>query len=796
MTTVTPIDDLFLNNSTSKPGVALAGSATMVETTRRLRVVIHGGVQGVGFRPFVYRLATSMGLRGWVLNSAQGVFIEVEGPEERLAEFVTRVEREKPAISFIQSLETTSLDPVGFESFEIRESTEGAKTAVVLPDVATCPDCLREISDPADRRYRYPFTNCTNCGPRFSIVEALPYDRPRTTMSGFTMCPECAREYHDPADRRFHAQPNACPVCGPQLELWKRDGTINAVRDAALLETADAARRGLIVAVKGLGGFHLICDARNDAAVLQLRLRKRREEKPFALMFPSLESVKQFCDVCADEERLLCSPASPIVLLRRRHDAPLLSAALAPGNPYLGAMLPYTPLHHLLLAELGFPVVATSGNLSEEPICTDEHDALKRLHDIADLFLIHNRPIARHVDDSVARIVAGRELVLRRARGFAPLPVSVKKDVPSLIAVGAHQKNAIAASVGNQVFISQHIGDLETAASLHAFEAVITAFREIYELAPGRIACDMHPAYMSTQYAQRQGVATFPVQHHYAHVLSCMAENELESPVLGIAWDGSGYGLDSTVWGGEFLHVTSDGMRRAAHFRTFRLPGNEQAVREPRRVALSILYETFGDDVWSLNLPSIAAFSASELRVLRPMLERGVNAPVTSSAGRLFDAIASLAGIRQVCRHEGQAAMELEYAIAGADASSAHPYPFVIEETSNALVFDWRPMMRAIVEDRGSASHTSARFHNTLVAAGVEIARRIGEQKIVLSGGCFQNKYLTERFIAELRLAGFTPYWHQRVPPNDGGIALGQIMAAALSQKKEAGGQHVSGSAR
>ena len=779
---------------------------------RRLRVVIHGGVQGVGFRPFIYRLATSMDLRGWVLNSAQGVFIEVEGPEERLREFVTRVEREKPAISFIQSLEATSLDPIGFANFEIRESSDGAKTAIVLPDVATCPDCLREISDRADRRYRYPFTNCTNCGPRFSIIEALPYDRPRTTMSGFIMCPECAREYHDPADRRFHAQPNACPVCGPHLELWKRDGTITAVRDAALLETADAVRRGHIVAVKGLGGFHLICDARNDAAVRELRLRKRREEKPFALMFPSLESVESFCEVSADEERLLRSPASPIVLLRRRKNAPPLSTALAPGNPYLGAMLPYTPLHQLLLVELGFPVVATSGNLSEEPICTDERDALKRLHNIADVFLVHNRPIARHVDDSVARIVAGRELVLRRARGFAPLPVSVKGDLPQIIAVGAHQKNAIAASVGQQVFVSQHIGDLETAASLHAFERVVAAFRQMYELAPERIACDMHPAYMSTQYARRQNGITFPVQHHYAHVLSCMAENELEPPVLGISWDGSGFGLDGTVWGGEFLHVTAGGMRRAAHFRTFRLPGNEQAVREPRRAALSVLYETFGDETWTLNLPTVTAFTAAELRVLRSMLECGLNAPVTSSAGRLFDAVASIAGIRQVCRHEGQAAMELEFAIdegrmnAGAAGvanpspvqpacsvatrvTNPSPYPFEI----SALVFDWRPMIREIVREGGSPSQISMRFHNTLVAAGVEIARRVGEQKVVLSGGCFQNKYLTERFIAELLAAGFTPYWHQRVPPNDGGIALGQIMAAT---SRNPGGQHVSGSAR
>ena len=769
--------------------------ASIVEAAAesRLRIVVRGGVQGVGFRPFIYRLATSMGLRGWVLNSAQGVFIEVEGPGERLREFLLRVERDKPAVSFIQSLEATSLDAVGFTGFEIRESAEGEKTAIVLPDLATCPDCLREIFDPRNRRYRYPFTNCTHCGPRFSIVEALPYDRPRTTMAGFAMCRECGREYRDPADRRFHAQPNACPACGPHLGLWERGGTVRATRDAALLEAAEAIGSGGIVAIKGLGGFHLICDARNENSVRELRARKHREEKPFALMFPSVAAIAEVCEVSADEERLLRTPASPIVLLRRRSRDSALAPSVAPSNPYLGTMLPYTPLHHLLLAELGFPVVATSGNLAEEPICADEHEALKRLHKIADLFLVHNRPITRHVDDSVVRIVAGRELVIRRARGFAPLPVTVKQELPPMVAVGAQQKNAVAASVGRQVFISQHIGDLETAASLHAFEHAIAAFREMYELVPDRVACDMHPGYMSTQYARRQNVAAFPVQHHFAHVLSCMAENELEPPVLGICWDGSGYGLDGTVWGGEFLHVTDCDMRRAAHFRTFPLPGNEQAVREPRRVALALLHETFGEAAWTLDLPTLAAFSDSELRVLRSMIERKVNAPLTSSAGRLFDAIASIAGIRQVCRHEGQAAMELEFAIG--DTSGSGSYPFAIEEEGETLVFDWRPMVRAIVAERSAASQTAAKFHNTLVTAGVEIARRVGQPKIVLSGGCFQNKYLTERFIVALRAAGFAPYWHQRVPPNDGGIALGQIVAAAWT-REDAGGPHVPGSAR
>ncbi|MDW8241321.1 MAG: carbamoyltransferase HypF, partial [Acidobacteriota bacterium] len=517
--------------------------------TKRLRITIRGAVQGVGFRPFVYRLANEMGLPGWVLNSPQGVFIEVEGNAPELETFLLRIEREKPPRSFIQSLEYSFLDPVGYTTFEIRHSDEsGEKTALVLPDIATCSDCLREIFDPTNRRHRYPFTNCTNCGPRFTIIEALPYDRPNTTMKHFAMCNECRSEYENPLDRRFHAQPNACPRCGPHLELWDAGGKVLASHHDALGGAAAAIRDGRIVAVKGLGGFHLIVDARNEDAVVCLRRRKHREEKPFALMYPHLECVKEHCIVSELEERLLLSPESPIVLLRRRSEGRIVRSAIspsvAPGNPYLGVMLPYTPLHHLLMAELGFPVVATSGNLSDEPICTDEQEALERLAGIADLFLIHNRPIARHVDDSVVRVMMGRELVLRRARGYAPLPiancgVTDSQGTPSLVqegtssptsmfAVGAHLKNTIAVSVGSQVFVSQHIGDLETAEAFEAFQRVIKSFHDLYNLRPSAVACDAHPDYLSTHYARRNGLPVISVQHHYAHVLSCMAENELE----------------------------------------------------------------------------------------------------------------------------------------------------------------------------------------------------------------------------------------------------------------------------
>lgn len=769
----------------------MAVSAATVATPQsrclaRLRIVIRGAVQGVGFRPFIHRLATAAGLPGWVSNSAQGVFIEVEGGQDELRDFLQRIESEKPAIAHIYSLEAVYLDPVGFSRFEIRESEGGEKTALILPDIATCPDCLRELNDPSDRRFRYPFTNCTNCGPRFTIIEALPYDRSRTSMKKFAMCESCSREYHDPGDRRFHAQPNACPVCGPHLELWDPAGIVSTTADSALLGCAKAIKDGQIVAIKGLGGFHLMVDARNDEAVLKLRVRKHREEKPFALMFPTHELVADYCEMSPVEERLLRSPESPIVLLRAR--TPLsLAAAIAPRNPCLGVMLPYTPLHHLLMQELGFPVVATSGNLAEEPICTDERDALSRLSGIADVFLVHDRPIVRHVDDSIVREMAGRELVLRRARGFAPLPVFLQQQIQPIAAVGAHQKNTVALSVGPQIFISQHIGDLEAEASFSAFQRVFTAFHRMYESHPAVTACDMHPDYVSTRYALQTSARVVPVQHHFAHVLSCMAENQLQPPALGIAFDGSGFGLDSTVWGGEFLRITDQGFDRVAHLRTFRLPGGEKAVREPRRVALAILYEIFGEEAFLMDLPAVRAFSPAELRVLRAMLQQAINSPVTSSAGRLFDAVASLIGLRQNCRFEGQAAMELEFAITG-DTDESYPYA-IHDEGNFPLLCDWGPTIEAILDEKSDAIGSIAqKFHNTMARVVTDVAERIGEAKVVLTGGCFQNRYLTEKCIQHLQAAGFQVYWHQRIPPNDGGISLGQVMAAAAELKRSGRG--------
>jgi len=827
----------------------------------RLKLVVRGAVQGVGFRPFVFRLATELQLTGWVNNSTQGVFIEVEGPRATLKKFLLRLGKERPPRSFIQSLESTWLDVAGFKDFEIRESeTGGGKTALVLPDIATCPDCLREIFDPKNRRYCYPFTNCTNCGPRFSIIESLPYDRVNTSMKSFAMCPQCQAEYDDPRDRRFHAQPNACPACGPHLELWGRSRACKSAENpcsherghSALLAAAGAIRAGKIVAVKGLGGFHLMVDARSDKAVRRLRQRKHREEKPFALMFPSLETVRAACEVSPLEERLLRSPEAPIVLLKKiANRKSQIVNAVAPGNPNLGVSLPYTPLHHLLMAELGFPVVATSGNLSDEPICTDEREALERLGGIADFFLVHNRPIVRHVDDSIVRVLLDRELVLRRARGYAPLPIqisSVGAEVTRLaskpqqgnepphvgsyntpiLAVGAHLKNTIALSVGNQVFISQHIGDLETEPARTAFRRVIADFQKLYDIRPQIIAADLHPDYLSTKYA-REMSWTAPaersddgalrdevvaeqnpkavsrtachrspnfigVQHHIAHVLSCMAENELVPPALGVSWDGTGYGLDGTIWGGEFFLVTNETVERVAHLRPFRLPGGDRAVKEPRRTAIGLLYEISGDKVFSGQTGGrrdgatagmrgacapLAAFSTTELATLKTMLAKKLNSPVTTSMGRLFDAVVSLINLRQKIRFEGQAAMELEFALDGVDTDGTYSLPLVTRHSS--LVLDWSPMIEAILSDvnsRASISLISAKFHNALVEAIVTVAKSAGQNRVVLSGGCFQNRYLTERAVRRLQAEGFRPYWHQRVPPNDGGIALGQVIAA------------------
>lgn len=761
----------------------------------RLRLAVRGAVQGVGFRPFAYRLAGELRLDGWVRNSTMGVVIEVEGRRQDLDAFRSRLAGERPPRAAIHGLEASWLDPAGHSGFQILDSLrDGAIAPLVLPDIALCDDCGREIRDPANRRFRYPFTNCTNCGPRFSIIHAMPYDRAHTSMHRFTMCLECQREYHDPGDRRFHAQPNACPRCGPHLAAWDATGRRFASHDDALRAIVSAIRGGAIVAVKGLGGFHLVTDAANEAAVRRLRERKHREEKPFAVMFPDLATLDRQCLVTEPERRLLTSAEAPIVLLARRHDAgPGLAPAVAPGNPNLGVMLPYTPLHALLLADFGAPVVATSGNRADEPICTDEHEAVGRLGAIADMFLVHDRPIVRHVDDSIVRVVLERELVLRRARGYAPLPVSIGVTAPPLLAVGGHLKNTVALAAGTEVIVSQHIGDLESAEASAAFVQVMGDLQHLYGITPVEVVADRHPDYRSTRHAASLGLPVTHIQHHVAHVAACMAENQLDGRALGVAWDGTGYGLDGTVWGGEFFAVSPASFTRIACLRPFQLPGGDRAIKEPRRSALGALHAMARETPAAVPPATAAAFTAGESLLLIEAMGRGLNAPVTTSAGRLFDALASLAGLRQRSSFEGQAAMDLEFAI---EPGISDAYPFALTERGHLfsvgtwqaprLVIDWAPMVRAVVDDaaRGlAAGIIAARAHNTMVEMIVATAEAVNETAVVLSGGCFQNRYLLEHTVTRLRRAGFRPYWHQRLPPNDGGIALGQI-AACLRTKE------------
>jgi hydrogenase maturation protein HypF len=712
----------------------------------------------VGFRPFVYRLATELGLTGWVLNSSAGLLIEVEGPSGGLSRFLSRLDAEKPPAAVVLAREVSYLSPAGFSGFEIRSSDEATgKTASLLPDLATCPACLAELRDPANRRHGYPFTNCTNCGPRYSIILDIPYDRPRTTMRGFSLCPECLREYTDPADRRFHAQPNACPVCGPHLFTEPRpSGSGNPLSLAA-----SALRSGSIVALKGIGGFQLLVDASNEEAVVRLRRQKHREEKPFALMMPSAETVRRYCEVSPAEEALLKSPAAPIVLLRPK-DVPGIAPGVARSSPYQGVMLPYSPVHHLLMQECGFPIVATSGNVSDEPIAIDNDEARSRLGGIADLFVMHDRPIARPCDDSVVRLARGRESVLRRARGYAPLPVRVREELPPVLAVGGHLKNTVAIAIGRQVFVSQHVGDLDTAGARAAFERAIEDLCRLYRFEPRLVACDLHPDYASTLWANASGLPVIPVQHHQAHVASCAAENDIRGEYLGVGWDGTGFGLDATVWGGEFFLVRGTAFERVAHLRPFRLPGGEAAIREGWRSAAGLLYETYGPE-------------AVENRVIRRMLERGVNAPVSTSVGRLFDAVASIAGIAHENRFEGQAAMLLERSIGSLQTEDCYP----LGESGG--VADWAPLVDAVRSDsqRGVPRELmAARFHNALVRWILRVAERIGVRQVVLSGGVFQNSYLVERGAALLESHGFRVATHQRVPANDGGISLGQAVIA------------------
>jgi len=663
---------------------------------RRLKVKLKGAVQGVGFRPFVYRLAKSLGLKGYVINDSKGVEIEVEGEEEELAKFLLKLSKEKPPLARIYSQEILYLEPIGYSDFEIRKSNEeGEKEVLILPDIATCEDCLKELFDPSDRRYLYPFINCTNCGPRFTIIEKLPYDRKNTTMKVFKMCSDCEREYKNPLDRRFHAQPNACPKCGPWVSLYDSQGNLVAEEKEALSILIEEIKKGKIVAVKGIGGFHLVCDATNEEAVRLLRERKRRQEKPFAVMFRDLKQVEEYANPSELEKALLLSPERPIVLIEKKRE---LAPSVSPGLKRVGAFLPYSPIHHIILRGLDFPVVATSGNLSDEPIVKDNEEALEKLVSFADFILTHNRDIKRRCDDSVVKVIGGIPTPIRRSRGYSPLPIELSFSLPKkVLAVGGMLKNTFAIGFGNKVFLSQHIGDVENLTTLKVFEENIYDFMKLYEFKPEVIVCDKHPRYETTRWAkwfsEKEGIPLIEIQHHYAHILSCMAENGVKDKVLGIAWDGTGYGDDGTLWGGEFLIADYRNYERVFHFKPFKLIGGEKAVKEPRRVALSLLFEIFGKEAIDLEIPTLRAFEKNEVEVLYKAWEKGINSPLSSSVGRLFDAVASILGIRQTLSYEGQGAMMIEDLY---DYTEKNHYGFTIKGNQ----IDWKEIFYEILKEK------------------------------------------------------------------------------------------------
>jgi hydrogenase maturation protein HypF len=748
---------------------------------KRNSIEITGIVQGIGFRPFVYNLALTHSIRGWVLNNEKGVLIDAEGDDGSLEHFIEALTALAPPLARIETLNARVLEPRGYSNFEIRQS-KGASEGFTLisPDVATCDACLAELFSPGNFRYRYPFINCTLCGPRFTIIKDIPYDRHKTTMLPFTMCPVCRKEYENPVDRRFHAQPNACPACGPSLRLVDRNG--ESVAGDVLERTLDLLMQGSIIAVKGIGGFHLVCNAEDHGAVSSLRSRKFREDKPFAVMCRNMEEVRAHCDVHEEEERLLCSPERPIVLLNRKKESSI-APGVAPFQKTLGVMLPYSPLHHLLLGGPLKSLVMTSGNVSDEPIAYKDDEAFKRLSNIADFFLFHDRDIHMRCDDSVLRVFQDKPYPLRRSRGYVPFPIKLSFELEMILACGAELKNTFALSRGPYVFVSHHIGDLENMETLLSFEQGIEHFKNLFSIEPKVAAYDLHPEYLSTKYAlSLAGIPKVGVQHHHAHVVSAMAENGLEGEVIGVALDGTGFGSDGTIWGGEFLKADLKGFERVAHLRQVPMPGGAMAIKEPWRMAFAYLLEAFGDK--AVELDWTRRRDPRKCEVLKRMMENKVNSPRTSSMGRLFDAVSSLLSIRDTVNYEGQAAVELEMM---ADSEGDEAYPFEIKGKEEPLIVDPMEMVRGVVGDviRGlSPSLISGKFHRTVARLVLETCRRIrlksGLERAVLSGGVFQNTLLLALVSDGLKEAGFDVYTHHLVPTNDGGISLGQAVIAHM----------------
>ena len=779
-------------------------------------ISVRGIVQGVGFRPFVYGLAVEHNLKGWVCNTSEDVKIEVEGEAQAIEQFKLELAIKAPPLAHIENITIGYHPPRGYKKFEIRHSqAQEGKYQLISPDIATCRACLGELLNPEDRRYRYPFTNCTNCGPRFTIIEDMPYDRPKTTMRHFRMCPQCQAEYDNPLDRRFHAQPNACPKCGPQVELLDNQGYAVSTSDA-IAAASQLLKAGKIVAIKGLGGFLLACDATNDTVVKALRQRKKRPSKPFAIMVATVDEAKKHCYVSPEEENLLASPQSPIVLTRWREDSSV-ARQVAPNLRFLGIMLPYTPLHHILLRDTGLPLVMTSGNLSEEPIARDNDEALRRLSGIADYFLVHNRDIYSRYDDSVAIVERGTSQLVRRARSYAPYPIRLPFEARQVLGCGAEEKNTFCLTKDNYAFVSQHIGDMENMETLEHFDSTISLYKRLFHIEPEIVAHDLHPDYLATKYARElgeSGMKLVPVQHHHAHIASCMVDNGLESPVIGVAFDGTGLGADGNIWGGEFLVADYSSFNRAGHLEYLPLPGGEAAIKRPYRTAIGYILTLLGEDALDAviaspdfigakqsGLASIAQVSEVEIEVIKRQIERKINSPLTSSMGRLFDAISALLSIRGEIDYEGQAAVELEMAayssviarpvpskareLDEAISDTQESYPYQVVEDKGIRIVHLKDILSSVIEElrQGvSRGRISVKFHNTVARMTNEmchlIAGEIGISQVALSGGVFQNRLLLRKTVSLLEGSGLRVFTHRQVPCNDGGISLGQAIIA------------------
>ena len=749
-------------------------SANSLKIVRK-KINVQGIVQGVGFRPFIFNLAVSHKLIGFVSNTPQGVIIEVEGTFDKINQFVDDIKPKAPPIAVITDINSQQITPTGVTGFNIIKSDRNEKISTLIsPDVAVCDDCLIELFDPNDRRYHYPFINCTNCGPRYTIIDNIPYDRPYTSMKHFNMCVDCQAEYDDPTNRRFHAQPNACPKCGPQVKLFDSEQNLQDVENT-IEATREKLKKGKIVAIKGLGGFHLAVDATNNKMVQKLRKLKGRDEKPFALMVRDIKIAHQYCTILNEEAQVLQSYAAPIMLLKKLLNSHI-AESVAPGNDYLGMMLPYTPLHHVLLQDLDIPLVMTSANYSEEPICIDNNETFERLKSIADYFLIHNRDIYLRSDDSVAIHLANKTRYLRRSRGIVPQPIFVKSTGSPVLAVGGELKNTVCLLKNDKAIVSQHIGDLENIEAYKFFKLTIVHLQRIFDVKPALIVHDMHPQYFSTQWSQEQpDIETIAVQHHHAHLAACMAENQLTEPVIGIIMDGTGYGTDGTIWGGEILIGNYKNFNRFAHFEPMPLPGGDAAIKSPWRTAVSYLHKTFDS-----SIPNIPFIDNHDIEPIIEMVDKNINSPLTSSCGRLFDAVAAMSGGRQTIRYEAQAAIELMQAF---ETTNVRPFSFIIEQKNNHREILLQPIIRSIVrsiQNNESFSKISSRFHITLVQIYLEVAKEArnetGINHIVLSGGVFQNMVLFEHTILALEKANFKVYTHSQVPTNDGGISLGQAM--------------------